>query len=89
MTMPLGIDKEVVDKLCKLQKSLYDFKQLLRVWFDRFVKVMRKYGYKKGHSDHTLFFKQNANERRRILIVYVDIILNGDNLVMLKAKNKI
>lgn len=32
----------------KLKKSLYGFKQSLRAWFDKFAKVMRKYGYHKG-----------------------------------------
>lgn len=76
-----GFDKEETCILCKLKKSLYGLKQSDRVWFDRFAKVTRKHSYQQGQSDHILFFKQNGNEKRTILVVCVDdIVLTGDNL---------
>lgn len=81
MIMAPWFGKEWVDTVCILKKSLYDHKQSLKAWLDMFAKVMRKYGYQQGQSDHTLFSKQNKHVKRTILIVYVnDIILTGDNL---------
>ncbi|RVW64541.1 Retrovirus-related Pol polyprotein from transposon RE1 [Vitis vinifera] len=45
-------------KMCKLKKSLYGFKQSLRAWFGRFTKSMRAFGYHQSNLDHTLFLKK-------------------------------
>lgn len=60
-------------------KALYGLKQSPRVWFDRFYKVMLRFGYKKSRADHSMFVKQ-INGKITILIVYVnDIMVTGDN----------
>jgi hypothetical protein len=67
------------DVVCKLDKSLYGLKQSPRVWFGRFCKAMKAYGYIQSDSDHTLFFKRNCG-KITILIIYVDdMIITGDD----------
>lgn len=51
-------------------------KQSPRAWFDRFVKVERKFGYTKCQTDHTMFFKDFTLGTKAILYVD-DIVLTG------------
>jgi hypothetical protein len=53
MEIPPGFDtNQTVGKVYKLKKSLYELKQSLRAWFDRFMK-----GYQQINADYTVFFK--------------------------------
>ena len=46
MEIPLGIETQAtINKVCELRKSLYDLKKSPRAWFDRFTKVVKRYGY--------------------------------------------
>lgn len=78
MQIPLRIEnKDNVNEVCKLKKSLYGLKQSLRVWFDRLTRVIKKLGYIQGQSDQTLFIIHSSESKITFLIVYVeDIILS-------------
>ena len=80
MEIPLGFEnKNNADKVCKLRKSLYGLKQSPRVWFDKFTKAIKKYGYSQGQADHTLFTKFSFNGKISVLIIYIDdISMTGD-----------
>ena len=76
MEIPPGFETiSDVNKVCKLQKSLYGLKQSPRAWFDRFTRAVKKHGYSQGQVDHTLFTKFSRNGKIAILIVYVDDII--------------
>ncbi|XP_071909660.1 uncharacterized protein [Coffea arabica] len=81
MSLPPGfVDKYGVGKVCKLKKSLYGLKQSPRAWFERFSKVVKKFGFLQSQADHTLFYRHSKEGKVAILIVYVDdIILTGDD----------
>ena len=81
MCQPPGFEEELESQtVCKLNKSLYGLKQSPRAWFDRFSKVIKKFGYIQGQADHTLFVKDSGQEKITILIVYVDdIIVTGND----------
>lgn len=40
---------------------------------------MLKMGYRHSQEDHTHFYKNSANVREAILIIYVDIIVTYDD----------
>ena len=66
-------------KVCRLRKALYGLKQSPRAWFGRFTQVMKKYGYRQGNADHTLFIKRKDG-KVTLLIIYVDdMIVTGDD----------
>ena len=68
-------------KVCRLVKFLYGLKQSPRAWFEKFGKVVRRFGYNQSQGDHTLFFKHSSGGKKAILIVYVDdIIMTGDDI---------
>jgi hypothetical protein len=90
MEKPPGLEiSSNYNKVCKLKKSLYGLKQSPRAWFDRFTKTIVQNGYSQCQADHTLFIKSSPENKKAILIVYVDdIILTGDyreELVKLKT----
>lgn len=64
--------------VCKLKKALYGLKQSPRVWFGRFTKSMKDFGYKQNNSDHTLFVKHNKG-MITCLIGYVDDMIGTGN----------
>ena len=66
------------DAVCKLHKSLYGLKQASRQWFLKFSSVLMKLGFKKSHTDHTLFVR-NVNGKYIALLVYVDDIIIAAN----------
>ncbi|KAG8473197.1 hypothetical protein CXB51_035225 [Gossypium anomalum] len=67
-------------RVCKLRKSLYGLKQSPRAWFERFTQVVEKEGYSQGQADHTMFYRHSQRGRIAVIIVYVDIILAGDDM---------
>ncbi|KAB2608187.1 hypothetical protein D8674_011355 [Pyrus ussuriensis x Pyrus communis] len=58
-------------KMCRLRKALYGLKQSPRVWFRRFTQEIKKYGYRQGNADYTLFIKCRDG-KVTLLIIYVD-----------------
>ncbi|RVW42410.1 Retrovirus-related Pol polyprotein from transposon RE1 [Vitis vinifera] len=81
MDIPAGLETTSnFNKVCRLRKSLYGLKQSPRAWFERFTKVVKRYGFVQCQSDHTLFVKHFPEGKLAIIIVYVDdIILTGDH----------
>ena len=81
MSLPPGFEEELgIGRVCRLKKSLYGLKQSPRAWFERFGKVVRRFGFIQSQADHTMFYKHSSEGKITILIVYVDdIILTGDD----------
>ena len=85
MSLPPGFEEKLgSDKVCKLRKSLYGFKQSPRAWFEHFGKTVTCYGFQQSQADHTLFYKHSKEEKVAILIVYVDDMI----LVMILTTRK-
>lgn len=64
--------------VCRLKKSIYGLKQASRQWFLKFSSTLRKLKFKKSHSDHTLFVRNN-NGKYFAVWVYVDDIIIASN----------
>ena len=82
MSQPPGFEEPLkTNTVCKLNKSLYGLKQSPRAWFNRFLKVVKGFGYSQGQTDHTLFVKHSEIGKMAVLIVYVDdIIITGNHI---------
>ena len=75
MDLPLGYKTHLINKVCKLQKTIYGLKQSPKAWFGKFTKVMKSFGYSQCNQDHTLFFKYNRDKEITLVLVYVDDII--------------
>ncbi|KAL4388179.1 hypothetical protein GQ457_09G023630 [Hibiscus cannabinus] len=68
MEVPPSLEgPSTLQKVCKLNKSLYMLKQSPRAWFDRFSKAILKYGFTQSQADHTLFRKVTPNGMKAYL----------------------
>ena len=60
MEPSLGLNENFGDnKICRLKKAFYKFKQPPGAWFGRFIKVILAIGYKQNQGDHTFFIKHS------------------------------
>ncbi|CAM8927341.1 unnamed protein product [Rhodiola kirilowii] len=60
--------------VCKLQRSIYDLKQALRLWFSGFSDTLIEFGFVQSLNDDSLF-TMTTNENFMILIVYFDDVV--------------
>nr|CAN79066.1 hypothetical protein VITISV_019693 [Vitis vinifera] len=81
MDLPPGcmVSKKQCQKVCKLKKSLYGLKQSPRVWFGRFTKSMRVFGYLQSNSDHTLFLKKQHGKITALIVYVDDMVVTGND----------
>jgi len=80
MNPPQGLQTEKPNQVCRLRKSLYDFKQASRQWYAKLTQFLQNIGFIQSSSDHSLFIKK-TNLYFLALLVYVDdIILAGDDV---------
>ena len=80
MELPLGYKSHLINKVCKLKKTIYGLKQSPRAWFGKFTNVMKSFNYNQCNQDHTLFYKPNNDNKIVLVLVYVDdIIVTGND----------
>jgi hypothetical protein len=85
MEIPPGFaNNQTLGKLCKLMKSLYGLKQSPHTWFNRFRRAVCDIGYYQCNGDHTIFYRHRGS-CITILVVYVDIVITGDDVKRLRA----
>ena len=87
MDLPPGfmIPKMHCRKVYKLKKSLYGLKKSPRVWFRRFTKSMRSFGYHQSNSDYTLFLKKQHGKITALIVYVDDMVVSGNDLDGRKA----
>ena len=75
MNQPLGFElKGQRRKVCKLKRSIYGLKQVLRQWNLKFHHAMLKDSFMMTEEDHYMYIKR-SNIGFIILSLYVDYIL--------------
>jgi hypothetical protein len=86
MTQPKGfVDPTNVEKVCKLQKSIYGLKQASRSWNLRFDEVVKGFGFIQIDEEPCVY-KKASGSCVVFLILYVDdILLIGNDIPMLEA----
>ncbi|XP_062104310.1 uncharacterized protein LOC133815489 [Humulus lupulus] len=58
MEQPPGfVAQGELERVCRLQKSLYGLKQSPHAWFGKFSQAIEKFGMMKIKSDHSVFYK--------------------------------
>ncbi|GKC18665.1 retrotransposon protein, putative, ty1-copia subclass [Tanacetum coccineum] len=81
---PPGFEEGTGNKVCLLNKSLYDLKQSPRQWYKRFDVYMISNGFSRSSYDSCVYFKEFAPGMYIYLLMYVD-----DMLIACKSKSEI
>ncbi|KAH9689118.1 Integrase catalytic domain-containing protein [Citrus sinensis] len=83
-------ETEKENLVCRLNKSLYGFKQAPMCWYKRFDSFIMSLGYNRLSSDHCAYYKRFEDNDFIILLLYVDDMLvagpNKDRVQELKAQ---
>ena len=88
MVQPVGFQQMGNGNLvCKLNKSIYGLKQVLRQWYIRFDEVIIRNGFKENVVDRCIYMKVNGSSFI-FLVLYVDYILLATNDTNLLAETK-
>ena len=68
-----------LNKVCYLRRALYGLKQAPRTWFAKFSSTIFRLGYMVSHYNFALFLRR-ADKDTILLLLYVDMIITGDDL---------
>lgn len=60
MSPPKGYFKATPRQVCKLQKSIYSFKQAGRQWNKELTAKLKEYGFTQSFHDHCSFIKRSG-----------------------------
>ena len=68
--------------MCKLNKSLYSFKQAPRTWYGRIDSFLSSFGFTKSKANSKLYYKVEEGNPL-ILLLYVDdlFVIGMDGLI--------
>ena len=69
--------------VCKLNKSLYDFKQSRRNWNMLLHDHLTEKGFVRNDADHCVYSKESENEKVILLVWVDDLIIAGSNNTLL------
>ena len=78
------IEKGPVEKVCKLQKSIYRLKQASKSWNIRFDQAVKGFGFVQN-LDEPCVYKRIKGDKLVFLILYVDdvrIMLNSKSVIL-------
>src|SRR4051794_25285077 len=86
MVQPNGfVDPKDIDKVCKLQRSIYGLKQASRSWNQRFDKVIKNFGFIETDGE-AYVYKKVGGSSVAFLVLYVDdILLIGNDIEFLES----
>ena len=78
------IEKGKEQLICRLNKSLYSFKQEPRYWYKRFDFFIVSLGFDRSEANHCAYFCDYDDRSFYILLLYVN-----DMMVMGNSKSRI
>ena len=68
------------DKVLRLKKTLYRLKQAPRAWYNQIDNYFIYNGFRKSQSESTLYTKDQGNNDKLTVSLYVDnLIFTGNN----------
>jgi hypothetical protein len=73
------------DRVYKLLKTLYELKQVPRVWYARLKTLLLEHGYVIGGVDKTLFTLKYGNDFLLVQIYVDDIIFDGSSHTLVSS----
>ncbi|GJX60250.1 retrotransposon protein, putative, ty1-copia subclass [Tanacetum coccineum] len=85
MVQPEGfVDPKHPNKVCKLQRSIYELKQASRSWNKRFDVKIKKIGFTQNSDEPCVYLKASGSNVAFLILYVNDILLMGNNVTMLQ-----
>ncbi|GJR57150.1 retrovirus-related pol polyprotein from transposon RE1 [Tanacetum coccineum] len=90
MTLPQGYkhNSNILQPVCKLQKSLYGLKQANRQWFTKLTTFLLNKGFKQSFADISLLTYKKGTDFLALIIYVDDILLTGNNNTLINHFKK-
>ncbi|GKB56127.1 retrotransposon protein, putative, ty1-copia subclass [Tanacetum coccineum] len=73
-----------LNKVCKLQRSIYRLKQASRRWNTRFDEEIKKIGFSQNLDERCVYLKASGSNVALLVLYVDDILLMGNSVTMLK-----
>jgi hypothetical protein len=67
-------------EVCKLKKALYDLKQAMVAWFEKFTTMITSLAYYCSDHDSALFVRNTSHGRILLSLFVDDMIITGDDV---------
>src|SRR6266496_5387960 len=74
------VDPKGVNKVCKLQRSIYGLVQASRSWNIRFDKVIKAYGFIQTYREACIYKKVSGSSVAFLILYVDDILLIGNDI---------
>ncbi|GJY14186.1 retrotransposon protein, putative, ty1-copia subclass, partial [Tanacetum coccineum] len=85
MAKPEGfVDPKHPNKVCKLQRSIYELKQASRSWNKRFNVEIKKIGFTQNPDEPCVYLKASGSNVAFLILYVDDILLMGNNVTMMQ-----
>jgi hypothetical protein len=85
-SQPVGfIDAACPQLVCRFNKSIYDLKQVPRVWYHCFASYLVSLGFVEAMSDTSLFVYRHGTDTAYMLLYVDDIVLTASSLDLLQC----
>nr|KYP60346.1 Retrovirus-related Pol polyprotein from transposon TNT 1-94 [Cajanus cajan] len=81
MTQPEGFEVQGKGNLvCKLRKSLYGLKKVLRQWYKKFNEFMSHSGFHRCEEDHCYYVKNYVDSYIMLALYVDDMLITGSSM---------
>ncbi|GKC45253.1 retrotransposon protein, putative, ty1-copia subclass [Tanacetum coccineum] len=85
MVQPEGfVDPKHLNKVCKLQQSVYGLKQASRSWNKRFDEEIKMVGFTQNPDEPCVYLKASGSNVAFLVLYVDDILIMGNNVTMLQ-----
>jgi hypothetical protein len=76
--------EQKINEICKLNKTLYDLKQSLKMWFETLIKFLFSFDYVSLNVEFNVFMKNDI-----MIVIYVNdlIFTEFDSVIIFRLKN--
>ncbi|KAK8936658.1 hypothetical protein KSP39_PZI012187 [Platanthera zijinensis] len=74
------VHKDLREKVCKLDKSIYGLKQAPKMWHMKFDQVVKNIGFQSSLSDKCLYYRSMSNQTVIICLYVDDMLILGSDL---------